>query len=291
MFYIFALITAIAGGFTPMLKKNYVINTRSVKSSGDIYLFVNIIAATLYFYILAFGKVPLNTPTLVFSVVYALLGVVSVLYGLKVYEFAPVVYITVISGATGTILPFLYELLFTDIVFSPFKITSVFFRVGAICLILFFNRKEKITFKGMIICLAFGIIGGLAGVLVRMYARYPGVESDGSLFFWTNVFTIPMIFINLFRKTKIKTFLTEMKQIKAGNYCYALGGMLVSNAITFVSIEIMRHISGTVYSVINGSVHLLASAFISAVIYKEKITKPTAISVALSIVAVVLSLI
>ena len=43
MFYLIALFSAVALGFCPVLKKNYVNNTKDVKSSGDIYLFVNII--------------------------------------------------------------------------------------------------------------------------------------------------------------------------------------------------------------------------------------------------------
>lgn len=290
MFYLIALFSAVALGFCPVLKKNYVNNTKDIKTSGDIYLFVNILAATIYFYILALGKVPLNMPTFVFSVVYALIGVFSVLVGLVAYNYAPVVYITVISGALGTILPFLYELLFTDIVFSTNKIISVFLRVAAIGVTLLFSKDKKITAKGMLICVVFGVIGGAAGITTRMYARFLGVLSDGSFFFWTNVCTLPMIFINLFRKGKFSDIVKDFKSIKGYNYAYALGTMLVSNAVTFISIEIMRHISGTVYSVISGSVNLLIAAFISIVIYKENVSKQTIVGVMLSIGAVVLSL-
>ncbi|MBO5452705.1 MAG: hypothetical protein J6A69_01935 [Clostridia bacterium] len=291
MYYILALITAVISGFTPALKKNYVTNTKDVKTNGDIYLIVNISAATLYFFLLSGCNVPLNLPTMIFSMVFALFGYASVLTGLVAYNYAAVVYITVISGALGTILPFLYELIFTDIVFTPQKIISVFFRVFAIAVILLFNREEKISKKGILICLFFGIIGGASGILVRMYARFPGVESDGSFFFWTNVFHFPLILWGVLKKTNIKTIVSGMKNIKWYNYAFALSSMVINNAITFVSIEIMRHISGTVYSVINGSIHLLASAFMSAFIYKESVTMQTFASVILSIVAVILSLI
>ncbi len=291
MYFSLAIITATLSGFTPVLKKNYVTNTRNVKSSGDIYLLVNIVAATIYFYILSGGNVPLNLPTLIFSVVFALIGIISVLLGLIAYNYAAVVYMTVISGAMGTILPFLYELIFTDVVFTTNKIISVLMRVLAISIILLFNRGERISKKGILICVICGIIGGASGITTRMYANFPGVESDGSFFFWTNVFTLPMIFINTFRRASFETIKRDFKSIKGYNYFYALGSMLINNAITFVSIEIMRHISGTVYSVINGSLQLLAAAFISAVIYKENVTLQTLLSVLLSIVAVALSLI
>lgn len=290
MYFILALITSTLSGFTPVLKKNYVTNTRNVKNSGDIYLLVNICSATIYFYILAGGNVPLNLPTFIFSVSFAIIGIFSVLLGLIAYNYAAVVYMTVISGALGTILPFLYELIFTDVVFTTNKIISVMVRVLAIGIILLFNNGERITKKGILICLVCGIISGASGITTRMYANFPGVESDGSFFFWTNVFTLPMIFINTFRKANLATVSKDFKNIKFYNYIYALGGMLINNAITFVSIDIMRHISGTVYNVINGSIHLLAAAFISAVVYKESITLQTFLSVLLSIVAVVLSL-
>lgn len=291
LYYILALITATIGGFTPVLKKNYVNNTRNIVTNGDIYLIVNITAATLYFFLLSGCNVPLNLPTMIFSMVFAVIGYFSVLLGLVAYNYAAVVYITVISGALGTILPFLYEYIFTDIVFTPQKIISVFFRVLAIGVILLFNRTERVSKKGILICLICGIIAGASGITVRMYARFPGVESDGSFFFWTNIFHLPLILWGVLKKTNIKTIASDMKHIKWYNYVFALGGMLINNAITFVSIEIMRQISGTVYSVISGSMSLLASAVISAFIYKESVTLQTFVSVLLSIVAVVLSLI
>ena len=290
MYYVLAIITAILSGFTPVLKKNYVTNTRSVKNSGDIYLLVNIVAATIYFYILAGGNVPLNLITLIFSVIFALIGILSVLFGLVAYNYAAVVYMTVITGALGTILPFLYELIFTDVVFTTNKIISVFMRVLAISIMLFFNKGERVSKKGILICILCGIISGASGITTRMYANFPGVESDGSFFFWTNVFTLPMVFINTFRKSDFQTVKNAFKSIKPYNYFYALGSMLINNAITFISIEIIRHISGTAYSVIAGSVNILTAAFISAVIYKESVTLQTLLSVLLSIVAVVLSL-
>lgn len=291
MYYILAMISACASGFAPILKKNYVKNLRKVKLNGDIYLLVNITAAVVYFYFLAGGKVPLNVPTFAFSAVYAFLGFLSVIYSLIVFNHASVVYITVMTGSLATIIPFLYELIFTDIVFSTTKIISVFLRIAAISVMLVFSDDKKISLKGMLLCVLSGVINGLAGVVVRMYAHAPGVLSDGSFFFWTNVITLPIIFMNILRKTDVKELADNFKMIKPVNYVLALGGMLVNNAVTFVSIEIMRHISGTVYSVINGSITLLASTFISVAIYKEDVSAKTYISVLISIAAVVLSLI
>lgn len=291
MYYLMAIISACAQGFTPILKKNYVKNLRKVKLNGDIYLLVNIAAAVVYFFILAGGKVPLNVPTFAFSAVYAFLGFLSVIYSLIVFNHASVVYITVMTGSLATIIPFLYELIFTDIVFSPAKIVSVFCRVAAICVMLIFSDDKRISVKGMLLCIISGVINGLSGVVVRMYARAPGVLADGSFFFWTNVITLPIIFVNILRKANAKELADDFKKIKPINYVFALGGMLVGNAVTFVSIEIMRHISGTVYSVINGSISLIASAIISVAIYKEDVSAKTYISVLISIVAVVLSLI
>lgn len=291
MYYLISIISTIIGSCTNILGKNYVINTKEVKTSGDIYMFVSIIAATFYFFILAGGKVPLNIPTLIFSVVYAFIGTMSAYMGLIAYDYATLVYINVISGALGTILPFLYEFIFTDIVFTTNKIISVFFRIMAICVVLLFNREEKSDKKGILICVICGIISGAAGITTRMYANFPNVESDGSFCFWTNIFTLPMIFINIFTKNDVKTFIADLKRIKFYNYFLILGGMVISNAIILISIDIIRHISGTAHSVIGGSLGLLTTTFISSVIYKEKTDLQTIISVLLSIIAVILNLI
>ena len=290
VYYLLAIITACVGGSTTILKKNYVNNTKNVKRSNDIYILVNIVAATLYFYFLAGTNVPINLPTLIFSVVYALIGMLAVTVSLVSYNFAAVAYITVISGALGTIIPFLYELLFTDIVFSAGKITSVFFRIMAISVILLFNKKEKVSKTGVFLCVVLGLISGAAGVTTRMYATFPNVESDGSFFFWTNVFTLPMILISCLKKGSVKELVADFKKIKKINYVYSLGSMVINNAITFVSIDIMRNISGTVYGILSGSLGLIMATIISLLVYKERLSFKTLISVGLSIIAVVLSL-
>ena len=291
MYYLISIISTIIGSCTRILQKNYVNNTKEIKTSSDIYMFVGIITATIYYFFLAGGKVPLNLPTLIFSVVFALIATLSVYMRLIAYNYATLVHINVISGALGTILPFLYEFLFTDIVFTQNKIISVFFRVMAICVVWLFDREKSQTKKGILICIILGIISGAAGITTRMYANFPNVESDGSFFFWTNIFTLPMIFIKIFRKTDVKTFTADLKRIKFYNYLLILGDIFVSNGITFISIDIMRHISGTAHSIIGGSIGLLATTFISSVIYKEPIYLQTVISVILSIVAVILNLI
>lgn len=291
MYYLMAIISACAQGITPIFKKNYVKSSRNVKLNSDIYLLVNITAATVYFFLLAGAKVPLNMSTLLFSAVYAFIGYLCVVYNLIAFKYASVVYVTVITGSLCTIMPFLYELIFTDTVFSTAKIVSVLCRLVAICMLLIKNEDRKISLKGAVFTLLTGLTGGLGSVIVRMYSLAPDVTTDGSLFFWTNVFTLPIIIINVLRKAKPKELAEDFKKIKPANYALALGGMVIGNAVTFVSVEIMRHISATGYNVINGSVSLLTSAFVSTEIYNEDATAKTYISVLISIAAVVLSLV
>ena len=66
--------------------------------------------------------------------------------------------------------------------------------------------------------------------------------------------------------------------------------MFINNAITFVSIDIIRNISGTVYGIISGSLQLIMATVISLFVYRERLSVKTLISVGLSIIAVVLSL-
>ena len=213
------------------------------------------------------------------------------MYNLIAFKYASVVYVTVITGSLFTILPFLYELIFTDTVFSTAKIVSVLCRIAAICMLLVKNEDKKISLKGAIFTLLTGLMGGMGNVLVRMYSLAPNVTTDGSLFFWTNIVTLPIILVNILRKAGARELVDDFKKIKPANYALALGGMIIGNAVTFFSVEIMRHISATGYNVIGGSVSLLASAFISTVIYNEDATAKTYISVLISIAAVVLSLI
>ena len=206
-----------------------------------------------------------------------------------VYNHATIVYITVFSGAS-MILPFFYELIFTDSAFSLCQYIAVGLRILAICVPLFSMGEESITKKGLVLCCLIFFTGGLSGIINRMFASHPNVTSDGSYFFWINVFLLPSAIINIFCKARPRELYADFRKIKFRYFLLMLVPAVINNAVNFISIELIRQLTSTVYSILNGSVAILVLTFLSVVVYKERLTSKAGVSLALSLGAVILSL-
>lgn len=290
MGYLLSIVTSAIGGFTTICTKTYMTRTRHVKSNVDLYMLFIYPLMTLYYFLLAGGEVPLNWPTLWFSVAYAVVGLLSTELNMKAYNHATIVYITVFSGAS-MILPFFYEVFFLHNDFSLYQYISVGLRILAVSVpLLFAGKEESITKKGFFLCILLFLVGGIGGVIMRMFSTHPNVTSDGSFFFWINVVTMPTAVLNIFRKSKPAQLYADSKQIKFYYFLLMLLAAVINNGINFISVELIRQITSTVYSILTGSVRICVLAFLSVVIYKEKLTLQAAVSLLFSLGAMILSL-
>lgn len=290
MAYILTVLASVLTGLTPICEKTYMNKTNHVKTNVDLYLLFIYPLMTLYYFILAGGAVQLNIPTFLFALAFSVVSIFSTKVKMAAYNHATIVYITVFSG-TSMILPFFYELLFTDSAFSVCQYIAVGLRIFAVCIpLLFMDKNDNITARGLLLCVLLFLISGTAGIITRVFSSSSNVMSDGSFFFWTNILILPSAMINIFRKTKPKELYADFRQIKPYWLLLMLVPAIISNGVNFISIEIIRRVTSTVYYILNGSIHILMTTFISTVIYKEKMTLKAAMSLSLSLSAVILSL-
>lgn len=219
MGYLLVLMIAVFGGIGSLLKKKYVEDTANVKASLEIYIFLSYSLAMLYFFVLAKGEVTLNLPTFLFAFVYAVVAICSNVFGMAAYRFTTLVYITVFTGAGATVIPILFELILRGETFSGFEILSVILRLAAVCVPVFMmEKKTKNTKIGMIICILLFVISGAENIISKLYGEHPDVGSDSSFCFWTNVITIPFIFVSILKQTGIKEILSQCMKIKGIDY-------------------------------------------------------------------------
>jgi len=290
MAYIWTILSSVLSGLTTICSKTYMTNTKHVKTNVDLYLLFIYPLMTLYYFLLAGGKVSLNWPTFWFALAFAIANLLSTRLNMVVYNHATIVYITVFAGAS-MILPFFYELLFTNPAFSVWQYIAVVLRILAVCIPLFsMNSEESITKKGFVLCFFLFLTSGTAGIITRMFASHPNVMSDGSYFFWINVFILPSAMISIFRKATPGQLYADFRKIKFYNFLLMLLAAVISNAFNFISIELIRQVTATVYHILSGSVQILVMAFLSTVIYGEKMSPKAAMSLSLSLCAVILSL-
>ena len=290
MGYTLLLIISVAQGIRLVLTKKFSSDTKHIKNAMNVYMLIIHPLAALYYFILAGGNTPLNWPTFWFSLIFGLVGVGVTGFNMIGYRYASLIYISVFSGAGATVIPFLFELLLGREFFSVPEILSVILRLAAVCIpLLGIKKGGKSTKTGFLICALLFFLSGAVNIVYKLYGEYPGVHSDESFCFWTNVVVLPFIVAMVFKQAGFRSLLASAKKIKPVDYVCVIASMIIGNFCGLISIEALRMLSATVYSIVNSSLVLVITVIISMTLYKEKLKKETAISVLLSILAIVLS--
>lgn len=285
MGYLLILINNCLTGFSTVCKKEYIKSAYRARTALDIYVLLAHPIAAAFFLILAGGNVPLNLPSALFAAAYAALCLSSVIFSMTAMGRVNLVYISVFSGAGGVVFPFLFDLLFQGQSFPVTRFLAVAIRLFAIIVPLLTGKEER---KNLLICVFLFLISGGAAILPRLYSAYPGAVSDNSYCFWTNIFILPIATFMVLKKNSLKAVTEDMKKIPGKGYLCVFLATACANIGSLVTLQILRMVDVSVYAVISGSVGMLITVLLSALVYKEDFTVRSAISVVCSIAAVVL---
>ena len=265
------------------MRKNYVRGTAGIRSSTDIYMLVAHLFASVFLFVLAKGSVALDLSTLLFAVVYAAVCGVSAFASTQAYKTVNFLYVSIFTGAGGLLVPFLFELL-TGASFSLGKLLSVFLRVCAILIPLLFQR-EKI--KGIPLCAALFFTSGLGTVVMRLFSASEVADNSSSMFFWTNVFILPVVMVQMLRKYKLSQLKADMKKVKPRHYLYIMAPTAINNVASLLTVVILQMVSATISTVIASCFGIVLTAMISAVVYKETLSTQAKISMVLTILSAI----
>ena len=282
--YLMIVAICLLGGADMIFKKKYMSDNRHVKNSLNIYMLLAHPVAMLYFFMMAGGSVPLNVPTFWFSFAFAWTCMGSLVFTMKAYNRVNLVYVVVFSSSGAVILPFIFDLMCGE-PFSVWRYCSILLRLGAVGLPLLFNRGKL---KGFLICIMVFLADGVAGVIPKLYGGWDGVAGDASFCFWTNVIIMPIVLCLIFAKSKPEEIVEAVKHIRPVGYIYILILVVTTNLASLLSIDVMRSTGATMYSILHSSFMMVITALISKLIYKEELKKEVALSLVLSIGAIIL---
>lgn len=285
MGYLLILLNNALTAIHTVFNKEYLKRSFRASSGLDIYILLAHPIAAMYFLLMAGGNVPLNLPSALFAAVYAALCLLSVIFSMTALVQVNLIYISVFSGAGGVVLPFLFDLLAGGQSFAVTRLLAVLVRLCAIIVPLMTSKEEL---KNLLICIFLFLISGGAAILPRLYSAYPGVVSDNSFCFWTNVFILPIASFAVLKKNGLKKVAQDMKKISRKGYLCIFGATACANIGALLTLQILRLVNVSVYAVVSGSVGMLLTVLLSTLAYKEKFTIRSAISVVCSVTAVVL---
>lgn len=288
MSYLLVFISVVFSNLSTVCQKNYTIVTSNIKTSLNLYMLIAHPIATIYFFCLAKGSVPLNTPTFVFSLFYSFICIASVALNIMAFQRISLVYISVFGGAGSVVIPFLFEAIFRNETFSIYELVSVIMRIIAVLIPLFITKKSsKETRNGIILCILLFINGGAASIIPKLFTAHPDALGNNTFCFWTNIIIIPITTLFVIKTDGIKNLVRDTAKIKISGFTYILAGTAFGNLSSLIKLQTLKSISATICSVLSSSLSMLLTMLISIFIYKDKISKQMAVSVGFSILAVI----
>ena len=251
-------------------------------SGMAMYNLINALIACVYFLVAAGFRIRVNSLTLVYAFVYAVIICVNLSAQILAMSWVPVPVTTLMSVAGGVLIPAVFGLVYYREPLSLGLVLSVALTLGATVLPLW-DGLGKVSFRGAAACLVMFFLGGASVVLVQLYARAGGVCDSQSFFFLTNaVIAVLCLLLLLGLRQPPGQLLGIFSPRQLGMIA---GKTALANICSMLQVPILRQMAASTYAVLNSSLSLLASVALSAFVFREKQTRRSIAAVLLAIAA------
>ena len=274
-----------------------VVSARTSRVRYLAYLVLTGIIACIVFFILGGFKLTFNLPTLLFSLVFALVCIASVVANLSIYRFSSVAGAVVLSSFGGNLASLVVgATLFREAITERSVIRILFLFVAAVMAFIETKKKEKSERRGMRDTLILGLLlllliaaGCGNSVTMKLYGTTEGVSDNNSFFFLTNVviivFALIPLIAEIFKSHEVKSEILPL---------FRPIPLLAMTANTATS-NIMSLLSISIYALMDVSVfNPMASAFgiiaglVASLIFREKLGLLSYLAAAAAVVAVII---
>lgn len=288
--YIILALIPLLTAFSSVFRKKYTDRTLDISSSMNIFILMNTVIALIFFAAMAGGRLIPNLPTLIYSVFYALLSILSNIFLMLALSRASLVNTSVFSGAGSITMPFIFGAVFLNESISVFKIIAVCLLLLIIILPLITqNSVKKTDLKGYLYCIAMFAISGGSAIFSKIYALDSSVLNNNILCFWTNVFMLPFVGILLLKQNGIGNFIDDFRRLSAKLYLFIILPVLLSNSVTLLTLFVMKNTDIIIYTIVTSSLSLIFTACFARIFFKDKITPTVAFNIIVSIAAIILN--
>lgn len=259
-----------------------------------IYNFLNALFASVFFFISLKFDVPLNLTTLIYAIVFAALIMVNLCANLFSMKYTPLPILTIITMASGILLPSAFGILFFEESLSIQLLIS-WILIFAATIIPFIQKsqdKKRFTGKALFCCTLTFVLSGLSTILIQLYAKDSRVVASEAMFLITNLVIVIASFIFLLIYTKGKLRLkTITRAYKPLHILNIAGRTLLNNTSSVLQVIILTTIPVSTYSVATASLGLILTTLLSYFIFKETQRKGTFIALLLAIAATIINVI
>ena len=200
---------------------------------------------------------------------------------------------TIVASNAGCIIfPVIFELIYLKESLSFNKYLAVFILIIVVFQPFFEkNIKIKSNIKGNIACMMICAFSGLQVIILKLYTMTLNVKSNDVFCLWTNILTIPMVFIiSIINSKGLTQLINDVKKIRIKTYFIAFGGMILTSLVTLMNINILKNINVSTFSVLKFSFSLVFTSIFARIFLKESLTKKEFLNLVLSSIAVYLNI-
>lgn len=290
MAYLLLLMNSLISTASIMVYKNFQRGFPSDLPHKFLYLSLNGLFAAVYFAAACKFSVPFHLPTVIYAAVYATIIAATLLLNLVVYRYLQMTTVSVISGGAGFVITILIGAWIFSETITIGGWAAFFLRLAAIIIpfrYVFRDRAKKI---GIFLCLLVTVLSCAGSFLMKAYMLDSRVLAPSLCFFWLNVFLF-VVCGTVFGVLCIKCVRGQQKipKFKAGQIGNIALITATSNIGSLLSAYIYKVMPLYLSTILGGPLRLIAMTAAARVLYKEKVTKDVALSVALSILAIICS--
>ena len=251
-------------------------------ASYALYFMFNGTVACIFFFVSGGFKLSLNLPTAIYSVIFAIIVVLSIV-GLLAYKLADVSSITIITSTSALVATsMLGAFIFKENV-DLTTVVRILIMLVAVTLTFLDKRKashaqtDKSSPKHRMLLLTLVIFvttlsNAASTIITKFYALDPNVTDENSFFFFTNVFLFAFASI-AFAADSIKNhthFKDAIKLLNPKRSVTLVGNTVCSNVSSLVGILLIALIDVSLYSPLNSAIGIISGVTVS-LLFCEKL--------------------
>lgn len=286
--YSLLLLYTLIGWGNGILQKEWQRKTEKIKYSSAVYLIAQTACSCLVFFVMAGFDLRADAVTLIYSFVYALIVILSLVSNFVAMSKMNLMLCSVFNNGSQTVVWLVGIVFFRDVFEFGGALSAGLILISVLLPLL--KLKGNKTAKGGIAVGFFRTaVSASSIVLVKLYAAEPHKMSDSVMCFYTNLFILVLLLIYfVFMKDKsglIDGFSNVGKKIVFAPICAVL-----SNLGTVLSMYVLRTLPLSTYSIVTYSLGFATVFINSKFIFREKRTAIDTVAFILSAIAVVITI-
>jgi len=259
------------------------LSSNQLRDSGaySVFFAINSVVACLFFWITNGFQLQLDGVTAVFSLLYAVVVLLSLYSHMTALQSIPIAYLAIVSSTANLLLTSLFGVLLFEETFAWLSACRILLMLAASILI-FLERKEKHGLKKIPWLPLIGYVAAGVGnyLVLKFYTRVPHEASDSSFFFFTNaVLVIVAVFGLILTRQRFRFSLRNSIPFIANTLCSNMGSL--------ISLWLIARTAAVFYNPISSALGTL-SVMLASVIFKEKLGVLSCVAACLAIIAVII---